>query len=180
MDDYGPGSDYYPGPVVGDVNMGLMLWSRCGPVAAGWRIVSLIELAVKYARPQLQLPPGRVRPPSWLGHRDLCPTQWAQPCDCDLPPRTTPCTCRYVRWPRDWPYEDEIGATGFTINPRCHHHGDRARTVRLTGTSIQVTREYFEASKPDLLSQMAAGITPQPDHNDTHNPYDLDEDERHA
>lgn len=21
----------------------------------------------------------------WLGHRDLCPTQWGEECDCDLP-----------------------------------------------------------------------------------------------
>lgn len=24
-----------------------------------------------------------VKPAGWLGHRDLCPIQWGQPCDCD-------------------------------------------------------------------------------------------------
>jgi hypothetical protein len=111
-----------------------------------------------WARPQLTR--GVFHPPSWSGHRDACPTQWGGACDCDLPPRTTPCTCRYwteaynlrvsisdpaVAHQYVWPLVDY---SGFTINPRCHHHGDRART-------------------------------PQPAYNDTHNPYDLDEDERH-
>lgn len=107
-----------------------------------------------------ELPPGRTRPPSWLGHRDACPTQWHEPCDCDLPPRTTPCTCHYHVGKVFSAYAT-VNAEGhyrpvlrephlesrFEINPRCHHHGDRART-------------------------------PQPAHDDTHNPYDLDTDER--
>lgn len=105
-----------------------------------------------------ELPPGPTRPPSWLGHRDACPTQWHEPCDCDLPPRTTPCTCRYAvarsAYSHIQNWEGSVLSmegleviSWFTINSRCHHHGDRART-------------------------------PQPAHNDTHNPYDLDTDER--
>ena len=30
----------------------------------------------------------------WLGHRDLCPIQWGEPCDCDDPP-LEPATCTY-------------------------------------------------------------------------------------
>ena len=32
-------------------------------------------------------------PSEWLGHRDLCPIQWGEPCDCEEAPNPEPATC---------------------------------------------------------------------------------------
>lgn len=127
----------------------------------------------------------------WAGHRDLCPIQWGDPCDCDLPPRTTPCTCHY--WTEAYDLRvsisDPVAAhqyvwppavcSGFTINPRCHHHGDQAqaRTPHqrpcyciVFGPHPDCPRHNYDPTEDE----------PDPAHDNPPNPYDLDEDERHA
>lgn len=95
------------------------------------------------------------RPAGWLGHRDLCPSQWGEPCDCADPLPAVPCVCRYYRAVSGFshiqteggnlfPMYGLDGISWFAINPRCHHHG----------------------------------IQPDPRHDDIPNPYDLDHHER--
>lgn len=134
-----------------------------------------------------QLPSG-LGQPGWLGHRDLCPIQWGDPCDCALPPRTTPCVCRYyrTRWVLPIPFlelpQGSIidvlplrGLSLFLINPRCVHHGDPARTptppaCTCPGLGIHpdCRRHNYDPTEDG----------PRPIHDHPHNPYDLDEDER--
>lgn len=196
-----PGSPY--GETVGELAPGMFdawwtAYSHC------WDIRWYRHGSAEY-RPDFkgrELTRGVFHPPSWSGHRDACPTQWGGPCDCDLPPRTTPCTCRYrvVAVPLTGvvvmpdPITLELGtvphvpgvshlldlhgvatASVFVINPRCHHHGDRARTYRRPCTCPGLTHN------PDCRrhNYNPAEDEPRHHHDDIHNPNDLDEDERH-
>lgn len=167
-----PGSPY--GETVGELAPGMFdawwtAYSHC------WDIRWYRHGSAEY-RPDFkgrELTRGVFHPPSWSGHRDACPTQWGGPCDCDLPPRTTPCTCHYrpgavSQWPGQY-------GSAFRINPRCHHHGDRARTYRRPCTCPGLTHN------PDCRrhNYNPAEDEPRHHHNDIHNPNDLDEDERH-
>lgn len=133
----------------------------------------------------------------WLGHRDLCPSQWGERCDCADPLPAVPCLCWYwteayglrvsIRDPQQRHTYDDMPAecTGFQINPQCRHHGERARHVVATFKGVQVTREMLDAAPPSLYAQIIADQAPgygfrypEPRHDDVHNPYDLDNHER--
>lgn len=137
------------------------------------------------------------RPAGWLGHRDLCPSQWGEPCDCADPLPAVPCLCWYwteayglrvsIRDPQQRHTYDDMPAecTGFQINPQCRHHGERARHVVATFKGIQITREMLDDAPPSLYAQIIADQAPgygfshpNPRHDDVHNPYDLDHHER--
>lgn len=119
-----------------------------------------------------QLPSG-LGQPGWLGHRDLCPIQWGDPCDCALPPRTTPCVCRYI------PPRGSLIPNGsrFRINPRCVHHGDPARTPTPPACTCPGLGTHPDCRRHNTTPNEDG---PDPIHDHPHNPYDLDEDERHA
>lgn len=133
-------------------------------LAANRHQAALVIWTEGWARPQLTR--GVFHPPSWSGHRDACPTQWGGACDCDLPPRIAPCTCHYRVFkllPEGAQSEFVVVnnpalASYFKVNPRCHHHGDRA----------------YGPFGPPTPAELAAHRT----HDDIHNPYDLDTDER--
>lgn len=152
-----------------------------------------------------ELPPGRTRPPSWLGHRDLCPSQWGDPCDCDQPRRTTPCVCRYdVREVFSATADvDEAGnyqpklhpprrESRFTINPRCVHHGQAAYGPfggqRISAIWVDEATAYVRpcscgglSINPDCRRHNYDPTEdgPDPRHDEPPNPYDLEDDERH-
>lgn len=184
IEDYSDPEDYYveqPAPLASN-----LVWLA---YSAAWHHYwNIQDVMGRGLPPDRQLPSG-LSQPGWLGHRDLCPIQWGDPCDCALPPRTTPCVCRYWTEAYDlrvstsdpavaheyvWP---PATRSGFTINPRCVHHGDPARTPTPPactcpgpGTHPDCRRHNYDPTEDG----------PQPIHDHPHNPYDLDEDERHA
>lgn len=104
---------------------------------------------------------------TWLGHENLCPIAWGQPCDCRLPGED-PCTCSPVSG----------------LNPECPLHGGaptiQAELDRLEREDPAVAKA--SAGLDAVYRNVGGGLPPAQirDIYDLDRPYEtlLDEDER--